>query len=64
MLFFFITFLGNADGKDQAKGSLGVLDHVIHELLQATVNLVLEVLPNQFLPGIEGKVCVWGGGRL
>ena len=61
MCCYFIIFLGNADGKRQPEGTLGVVDHVIHKLLQAAVNLVFEVLPNQFSPPIEGKVC--GGGR-
>ena len=64
MCCYFMIFLGNADGKNQPEGTLGVVDHVIHELLQAAVNLVFEVLPNQFSSRIKGNyVCVWGGGR-
>ena len=51
----FITFLGNAQGKYQAEGTLEILDHVIHELLEAGVNLVFEVLPNQFSLRTDGK---------
>ena len=35
-----------------------ILGDVIRELLQASVNLVFEVLPNQFSSGIDRKLCV------
>ena len=57
---YFIKFLGNAQGTEQVRRILPVviLGDVIRELLQASVNLVFEVLPNQFSSGIDRKLCV------
>ena len=60
MCCYFIKFLGSAQGRKQARRTLPLvfLNDVIRKLLQAAVNFVVEVLPNQFSSGIDRKLCV------
>ena len=56
MIDFLGFFSGNFQGRHQPKERLGVVDHYIYELLQATESLTLEILASKSRTEIAGKL--------